>query len=237
MQRAIVTGGTRGIGFAIAHALLAQGARVMITGRDTGRVDEAVRSLVASGHDAARIAGAAVDVRDRAAVDRLVASTVRQFDGLDVLINNAAVGASGNVEVTTDETWHAVIETNVTGPFYFSRAAIPVIRRAGGGWIINVASLAARHPFPRGATYCASKAALVAFTESLMQEVRFDNIRVSVILPGSVATEFSGPKAPDDDIWKLSPDDVAEAVIDLLRHPARSLPSLIELRPSKPKKN
>src|SRR6185503_14003028 len=122
------------------------------------------------------------------------------------------------------------------GAFYCSRAAISELRRAGGGWIINVASLSARNPFAGGGAYCASKAALIAFSEVLMQEVRFDGIRVSVVMPGSVATEFSGRSAGDDDSWKLSPDDVAEVVVDMLRHPGRSLPSRVEIRPSRPKK-
>ena len=181
------------------------------------------------------MAGFAADVRDRGAVDALVAEMVRRFGGLDAVVNNAAQGLSRSLEATTDDEWRGVFDTNVLGPFYVSRAAIPHLRRAGGGWIINIASLAGRNPFPNGSAYCASKAALIAMTESLMQEVRFDGIRVSVILPGSVATEFSGPRPPDDS-WKLSPDDVAEVVVDFLRHPGRSLPSRIEIRPSQPKK-
>ena len=133
-------------------------------------------------------------------------------------------------------TERLVVVTNVSGPFYMSRAAIPAIRRSGGGWIINIASLAGRNYFPQGAAYCASKAALIAFSESLMQEVRFDNIRVSVVMPGSVATGFGGERSQGDDSWKLTGDDVAEVVMDLLRHPGRSLPSKVEIRPSRPKK-
>jgi NAD(P)-dependent dehydrogenase (short-subunit alcohol dehydrogenase family) len=168
-------------------------------------------------------------------VDALVARTVARFGRLDVVVNNAARGLSRSLEATTDEEWRSVLDTNVSGVFYVSRAAIPELRRAGGGWIINIASLAGRNPFPNGSAYCASKAALIAMTESLMQEVRYDGIRVSVVLPGSVATAFSGPR-PGDDSWKLSADDVAEVVVDLLRYPARSLPSRIEIRPSQPKK-
>jgi len=237
MRRAIVTGGTRGIGRAIAKALLAEGAQVMITGRDKTRVDAAVRELAAEAHKGASIVGAAADVRDRHAVDALVTDTVRRFGGLDVLVNNAGVGRFKSVELMTDEEWNEVLDTNLTGPFYFSRAAIPAIRRSGGGWIVNIASLAGRNYFPQGGAYCASKAALIAFSESLMQEVRFDNIRVTVVMPGSVATEFGGPgSGHPDDSWKLAGDDIAEVVTDLLRHPGRSLPSRVEIRPSKPKK-
>jgi NAD(P)-dependent dehydrogenase (short-subunit alcohol dehydrogenase family) len=235
MHRAIVTGGTRGIGLAIAKAIAVTGGHVMVTGRDQAQVDAAVQAIGASpGSDPSRVAGASVDVRDRAGVTSLVADAVARFGGLDVLDNNAGVGAFAEVAAMSDEDWARVIDTNLTGVFYCTRAAIPVLQQAGGGWIINVASLSARNPFPGGAAYCSSKAALVAFTEALMQEVRFDGIRVSVVLPGSVATEFSGGSTNAE--WKLSPDDVAEVVLDLLRHPGRSLPSRVEIRPSQPRK-
>jgi NAD(P)-dependent dehydrogenase (short-subunit alcohol dehydrogenase family) len=235
MHRAIVTGGTRGIGLAVAKALAAGGGHVMVTGRDEGHVDTAVQEIAAvPGSDPSRVAGAAVDVRDAAGVAALVADTAARFGGLDVLVNNAGVGAFAEVAAMSDEDWARVIDTNLTGVFYCTRAAIPVLKQAGGGWVINIASLSARNPFPGGAAYCSSKAALVAFTEALMQEVRFDGIRATVVLPGSVATEFSGGSAAAD--WKLSPDDVAEVVVDLLRHPARSLPSRVEIRPSQPRK-
>jgi NAD(P)-dependent dehydrogenase (short-subunit alcohol dehydrogenase family) len=233
MRRAIVTGGSRGIGYAIAKAILSGGGHVMITGLDRGRLDRAVRQLEQEAGAAGRVAGAPSDVRLRTEVDALVADTARRFGGLDTLVNNAGVGAWGDVADTTDEDWHRVLETNLTGPFLCARAAIPVMRQAGGGWIINIASLAGRNAFPGGGVYCASKAALISFSESLMQEVRFDNIRVSVVMPGSVATEFSARSKDDDDSWKLTPDDVALAVMNLLNHPARSLPSKVELRPAR----
>ena len=237
MTRAIVTGGTKGIGYAIAKAVAASGGHVMITGRSQSSVDKAVRSLSSEANDKSSIAGAAVDVRDRKATDALVAETVTRFGGLDLLVNNAGVGQFSDVASMSDAVWDEMIATNLTGVFYCTRAAIPAMKKAGGGWIVNIASLAGRNYFPRGAAYCASKAGLVAFSESLMQEVRYDNIRVSVIMPGSVATEFGGEMPTADDGWKLSPDDVAEVVADLLRHPKRSLPSKIEIRPSQPKKS
>ena len=234
-HRAIVTGGSRGIGFAIARAILRSGGRVMITGRDDKRLHDAVQSLAKLVRDPTRVAGTVVDVRDRAGIERLIDDTARRFGGLDTLVNNAGVGVFTEVAKMTDDEWEDVIETNLTGVFYCSRAAIPELRKAGGAWIINIASLAGRNYFPGGAAYCASKAGLIAFTESLMQEVRYDDIRVTVIMPGSVATEFSGPVDPDGvDAWKLSTEDVAECVVDLLRHPPRSLPSRVEIRPAKP---
>jgi NAD(P)-dependent dehydrogenase (short-subunit alcohol dehydrogenase family) len=233
VRRAIVTGGSRGIGYAIAKAIAADGGQVLITGLDQGRLDRAVHALAQETNAAGRVAGARSDVRVRSDVDALVAGAVDRFGGLDTLVNNAGVGAFGDVADTTDEEWQRVLDTNLTGPFLCSRAVIPVMRQAGGGWIISIASLAGRNAFPGGGVYCASKAALVSFSESLMQEVRFDNIRVSVVMPGSVATGFRGQEVSDEDAWKLTPDDVALAVMNLLTHPARSLPSKVELRPAK----
>jgi NAD(P)-dependent dehydrogenase (short-subunit alcohol dehydrogenase family) len=237
MHNAIVTGGSRGIGYAVAHALVAGGHRVMITGLDRTRLDAAVSRLSAvEGAVDEAVAGAEVDVRNSGDVDRMVADAVRRFGGLDLLVNNAGVGAFAELEHLSDDDWSKVIDTNLTGAFYATRAAIPAMRKGGGGWIINIASLASRNYFPGGAAYCASKAGLLAMTEAVMQEVRFDGIRVSVVMPGSVATEFNGRTVSDDDAWKLAPDDVAEVVMDLLRHPARSLPSRVEIRPAVPKK-
>ena len=233
MIKALVTGGSKGIGYAIAKALAVDGGRVMITGRDARSVAAAVTRL--SREPAAIVAGEAVDVRDRAAVDRIVAETAKKFSGLNTVVNNAGVGVFEEVATMSPDDWSRVIDTNLTGVFYCTRAAIPHLRAAGGGWIINIASLAARNYFPGGAAYCASKAGLLAFSESVMQEVRADGIRVSVIMPGSVATEFSGPSPKGDESWKLTPDDVAQVVVDLLHHPMRSLPSKIEIRPAKTK--
>jgi|CXWK01.1.fsa_nt_gi NAD(P)-dependent dehydrogenase (short-subunit alcohol dehydrogenase family) len=234
MHTAIVTGGTKGIGYGIAEALLDAGGHVMITGRDAASVAAAVEKLGAGAGDSSRVIGRAVDVRDRAAVDAMVAEAVSRFGSLNTLINNAGVGLFTAVEQTTDDDWARVIETNLTGVFYCSRAAIPALRQARGGWIINIASLAGRNYFANASAYCASKAGLVAFSEALMLEVRNDNIRVSVVMPGSVATDFSGPSGKhDDESWKLTPADIAEVVMDLLRHPSRSLPSKVEIRPAR----
>jgi 3-oxoacyl-[acyl-carrier protein] reductase len=235
MRTAIVTGGTRGIGRAIAEAILRDGGRVMITGRDSAGVKTAVAQIGQQTGDQARVAGTVADVRRRHQVEALMAETVATFGGFDTLVNNAGVGRFADVSAMTDDDWDDVMATNLRGPFLCSRAAIPRLKEAGGGWIINIASLAGRNSFAGGGAYCASKAGLVAFSESLMQEVRFDNIRVSVVMPGSVATEFSHPHGDQDDSWKLTPADVAEVVVDLLRHPARSLPSKVEIRPAKTK--
>ena len=166
-------------------------------------------------------------------MERMVAAAVAAFGGLDILVNNAGIGTFSAVAETTDEQWQRTIGTNLTGVFYACRAAIPAMRARGGGWIINVSSLAGKNAFTGGGAYCASKAALNAFSEVLMQEVRHDGIRVSYVMPGSVATEFS-PGGSSGADWKLAADDVAQVIVDLLAHPARSLPSRVELRPSMP---
>jgi NADP-dependent 3-hydroxy acid dehydrogenase YdfG len=134
----------------------------------------------------------------------------------------------------TPAEWSEVIDTNLTGVFNGCRAAIPHLRRRGGGFIVNISSLAGKSAFPTAAAYCATKSGLNAFSEALMQEVRYDNIRVSYVMPGSVATGFMGGEASKGADWKVSADEVADVVLNLLRHPARSLPSRVELRPTKP---
>jgi 3-oxoacyl-[acyl-carrier protein] reductase len=234
---AVVTGGSRGIGAAVARALVAGGSRVVITGRDQAQLESAgdrLRSVPGSSPEAVHLVRA--DVRSPEQAAGAIDAAVGRFGGLDVLVNNAGVGAFVNVADMSIEHWQQVIETNLSGVFYCSHAAIPHLRRRGGGWIVNISSLAGKNSFAGGAAYCASKAGLNAFSESLMQEVRYDNIRVSYIMPGSVSTGFAGRGESGEADWKIAPEDVAELVVELLTFPSRSLPSRIELRPSKPKK-
>jgi 3-oxoacyl-[acyl-carrier protein] reductase len=234
---ALVTGGSRGIGYAIAEAFVAGAARVAVTGRDHARLDEAVEGL-------RRVEGAApdgvlavrADIRKPGEAAAAIDAAADRFGGLDVLVNNAGVGLFANVADMSVNDWQQIVETNLGGVFYCSHAAIPHLRRRGGGWIINISSLAGANPFAGGAAYCASKAGLNAFSEALMQEVRYDNIRVSYIMPGSVSTGFAGRGAGGEADWKIAPGDIARLVVELVTFPARSLPSRIELRPSKPKK-
>jgi 3-oxoacyl-[acyl-carrier protein] reductase len=232
---AIVTGGSRGIGHAIAAALLQKGVDVAISGVNKDHLQKAESDLGKVAAPGARVLTFAADVRDQLAVQSLVDETVRRQGGLDILVNNAGVGWFGSVESQGNDDWRRVMDTNVTGMFNCCKAAVPHLRRRGGGYIINISSLAGSNPFPGGASYCASKAAVDAFSEALMQEVRHDGIRVSYIKPGSVNTEFMGHADPQND-WKLSPDDVAQVVVDLVSHAPRSLPSRVEIRPSKPPK-
>ena len=229
-RAAIVTGGSRGIGFAIARTLTAAGASVAITGRDAAALEAARREL--GGQTLALKA----DVQHESEAAQAVADAAGRFGGLDVLVNNAGVGLFAPVADMTGAQWRQVLDTNLSGVFYCCHAALPHLRRRGGGWIVNISSLAGKNGFPNGAAYCASKAGLNEFSEALMQEVRHDNIRVAYVMPGSVATGFGGRGDQGRADWKLSPDDVAQTVMDLLGHPDRSLPSRVELRPSRPPK-
>jgi NAD(P)-dependent dehydrogenase (short-subunit alcohol dehydrogenase family) len=231
---AIVTGGSRGIGLAIARALVAEGAKVAVTGLSDAHLSAARRAIEGAGPGSVETLQA--DVRNYSDMERAVAATVARFGGLDFLINNAGIGLFAEVAQMTLQQWTDVIDTNLTGVFNACHAAIPHLRRRDGGFIINISSLAGKNPFTGGAAYCASKAGLNAFSEALMQEVRYDNIRVSYVMPGSVATEFSSADASKGADWKIAPEEVADVVVHLLRHPRRSLPSRVELRPTKPKK-
>lgn len=233
---AIVTGGSKGIGRSIAAGLLAAGARVAISGRSASALKESWDELAKGAGDAGRLLTVAGDVANEQDAAKLINQTVERFGGLDILINNAGIGRFANIADMSTEDWNAILGTNLTGAFFCTRAALPHLKQRGGGYIINISSLASKNAFAGGGAYCASKAALNSFTEALMLETRQDNIRVSDVLPGSVLTEFNNNALTAGAEWKLSPDDVARVVVDLLAHPSRSLPSRVELRPSKPPK-
>jgi NAD(P)-dependent dehydrogenase (short-subunit alcohol dehydrogenase family) len=232
-KTAIVTGGTKGIGRAIAEGLAEAGMNVCIGARSLDEVKQTVRELEGRGVGAT---GAACDVRVYEEVEALVAHAVEEFGGVDVLVNNAGVGLFKPVEETSPEEFQTVLETNLFGVFYGCRAVIPEMKKRGGGYIFNISSLAGANPHPRMAAYNASKFALNGFSEALMQEVRHDHIKVSYIMPGSVNTEFGGGTVSEERAWQLQPEDVARVVISLLQHDERSLPSRVELRPSMPPK-
>ena len=233
-KTAIVTGGTKGIGRGIAEALLGEGVQVCISARHQDEIDAALRHLNSSGDG--RAIGHVCDVRDYDQVKTLIAYTVKELGGLDILINNAGIGVFETVAGTSPEDFRAVLETNLFGVFYCCHEAIPEMKQRGGGYIINISSLAGANPHPRMAAYNASKFGLNGFSEALMQEVRHDRIKVSYIMPGSVNTEFGGDSPSDEKSWQLKPQDIARVVIDLLHHDDRSLPSRVEIRPSRPPK-
>jgi 3-oxoacyl-[acyl-carrier protein] reductase len=231
---ALVTGGSRGIGLAIARALVAEGVQVAVTGLSSAHLAAAKPQIEAAGPAAVETLQA--DVRRYDEVAHAVEATVARFGGLDILVNNAGIGVFTEVAAMTPGEWARVIDTNLTGVFNACHAAIPHMRRRGGGFIVNISSLAGKNAFAKAAAYCASKSGLNAFSEALMQEVRYDGIRVSYVMPGSVATGFAGGDESRDGDWKISPEEVADVVMGLLRHHPRSLPSRVELRPSRPRK-
>jgi len=230
---AVVTGGTRGIGYSIAEALLAEGAKVFICGRDGAFLKRALEGLGRNGKD--RVDGLAADVRRYDDCRKLIRAAAERFGGLDILVNNAGIGIMKPVDQLTPEDWDATIETNLSGVFYCCREAIPRMRQRGGGYIFNISSLAGVNAFPGGTAYNASKFGLNGFSEAMMQDIRYDGIRVSYIMPGSVDTDFAAaPGSKSRDTWKLTGEDIAKAVIDLYKFPKSSLASRIEMRPSQP---
>jgi len=229
---AVVTGGTRGIGFAIARSLAEAEASVAICGRTQANVDRAVSKLADTTRG--RVVGYATDVTKPEEVSRLFTSVVRDLTRVDILVNNAGLGIFRPTAELSVEDWHTVIDTNLNGAFYCCREALPAMRSVGGGWIVNISSLAGKNPFAGGAAYNASKFALNGFSEAMMLDHRNENIRVTYIMPGSVDTEFNNK--PTGASWKIAPEDVAEIVMGVLRMPERTLVSRVEVRPSRPPK-
>jgi len=230
---AVVTGGTRGIGYSIAEALLAEGAKVFVCGRDQRVLKTALEKLRGAGPD--RVDGMVADVRRYEDCRKLVHAAAERFGGLDILVNNAGVGFFKPVDQLTVEEWDTTIQTNLSGVFYCCHEAIPLLRKRGGGYIFNISSLAGVNPMPTGSAYNASKFGLNGFSEAMMQDVRYDGIRVSYLMPGSVDTDFAAaPGSKSRETWKLTGEDIAKAVIDLYKFPRTALASRIEMRPSQP---
>ena len=224
---AVVTGGNRGIGRGIVEALAREGATVALTARSAQAAEQAAREVGGT------CLGLGCDVRSQELVERLFREVEARAGGVDILVNNAGIGIFAPVSEMDPEDWRAVIETNLNGVFYCCHEAIPRMKRRGGGYIFNISSLAGKNPIANGAAYNASKFGLNGFSEALMMEVRYEGIRVSYLMPGSVATEFGRGSAQKSG-WALTPEDVAEVVLDLLRSPSRALYSRVEMRPSQP---
>lgn len=234
---AIVTGGTRGIGLAVARALLEAGAKVGICGRSRSSVDSAVNELSpVAAEFGGSLFGDVADISQCSQVERFVSSVAAHFGGVDILINNAGFGIFKSVEALTPEEWDRMIALNLSGPYYCSHAVLPIFKQRGGGDVINISSLAGKNPFAGGAGYNASKFGLNGFSEAMMLDHRLDNVRVSYVMPGSVDTEFSGSKGDQASDWKIEPEDIADVVMMMLRMPQRTLVSRVEVRPSKPGK-
>jgi 3-oxoacyl-[acyl-carrier protein] reductase len=232
-KRALVTGGTRGIGLEVARSLASTGCSVVVCGRNSASVGAAVSELLQSAANG-KVSGSIADVSDSEAVAQLFRYADQVLGGLDILINNAGSGIFRPAAEMTVEEWNHIIGTNLSGAFYCSREALSRFRNSGGGWIINISSLAGRNPMAGGAAYNASKFGLNGMSEAIMLDHRYDDVRVSYVMPGSVDTEFSARERAEKSGWKIAPEDIAEIVLDILRKPSRTLVSRVEVRPSKP---
>lgn len=231
---AIVTGSTKGIGLAVAEALIGRGTNVVISSRHEDEIRETVDRLQQQG--AAKILGKMCDVQRGEQVQELIRFAVSELGGLDILINNAGIGQFQAVEEMSPELWRRTLATNLDSLFYGCHYAIPEMKRRGAGFIINIGSLAGKNAFPGGAAYNASKFGVIGFSEALMQEIRHDDIQVAYIMPGSVDTWFGGHTPSGGGSWKLSAQDVAQVVIETLTRSPNCLTSRVEMRPSKPPK-
>ncbi len=230
---AVVTGGTRGIGFSVARALVSEGAGVVVCGRDRAMLESSLEKL--RGLNRGPAEGIVADVSRYEDCRKLIGHAVGLLGGLDILVNNAGIGFFKPVDQISPEEWDTLIATNLSGVFYCCREAIPWMRQRGGGYIFNISSLAGINAFAGGTAYNASKFGLNGFSEALMQDARYDGIRVSYVMPGSVATDFAAaPGTRPAEAWKLTGEDVAKAILDLYRFPRAALASRIELRPSQP---
>ena len=229
---ALVSGGTKGIGRALVRDLMGAGFRVAFNARTPADVEASVEEL--SGFGSGEVLGMVADVRDADSCSRMVKETVDRFGGLDVLVNNAGVGRFAPIHEMSLEDWHTQIDTNLSGVFYLSRAAVPHLKASSDAWIVNIGSLAGRNAFAGGSAYNASKFGLRGMSEAMMLDLRYEGIRVTLVMPGSVATDFGSRPAGAKEGWALTPEDVSRAVLDLLRYPGNAHVSKLEMRPSQP---
>ncbi len=233
-KSALVTGGSKGIGLAIAHRLARAGANVAICGRSEAPLASALEGLKREfPFNDLKLVALTADVRSEDAVRELFRAVDHEFGGLDILVNNAGVGIFKDLASLEPEEWKMVIDTNLTGAYLCSHEALPRLRARGGGWIVNIASLASKNSFAGGAAYNASKFGLLGFSEATMLDHRYEGVKVTTVLPGSVSTGFTPGGEAD---WKIAPEDVAEVVASILAIPDRTLVSHVEIRPSRPKK-
>lgn len=225
---ALITGGTKGIGFGIAKSLLEQGYKVAITSRYQEKAEEAAKQL----GDSNEIIGLEADVKSLSSQNETVAAVLQKWGRLDVLVANAGVGHFAPIDELDPELWQDTIDTNLTGVFYSIKASLDALKKSEG-YILTISSLAGTNFFPGGSAYNASKFGLTGFTQAVMLDLRKYNIKVSTIMPGSVATNFNDHE-PDaeKDAWKIQPEDMGQLVVDLLKMPSRTLPSKVEIRPS-----
>ncbi|MAG86807.1 SDR family oxidoreductase [Zunongwangia profunda] len=228
---AFITGGSKGIGYGVAEALLNQGFKVAITSRSLEAAREAAKELESKGE----IIGLEADVRNYESQQKAVQSAVDKFGKIDLLVANAGVGKFNSIEDMTPEEWNATIETNLTGVFYSVKSSLSELVKTEG-YIVTISSLAGTNYFAGGAAYNASKFGLTGFSQAVMLDLRQKGVKVSTIMPGSVATHFNGHTPSDEDAWKIQKEDIGELVVDLMKMNPRTLPSKIEVRPSQPPK-
>jgi len=229
----LVTGGSKGIGYGITEALLEKGCRVAITSRTQITGSEAAKKLAKKFGN--RIVSITADVRSLNSQMNAIEMVLEKWGRLDVAVANAGLGHFGPIETLTADEWNETIETNLTGVFYTLKATWQELKSAQG-YFITIASLAGTNFFEGGAAYNASKFGLVGFTQAAMLDLRKHGIKVSTIMPGSVATEFNNHQPSEKDAWKIQPEDIGKLVVDLLEMNPRTLPSKIEVRPSMPGK-
>ena len=232
MKTALITGGSKGIGFGIAKELINNGWNVAITGRSSAVIDDATNQLNALRPNSAL--GRIADVSNYQHQQQSVAATLEKWGQLDALIANAGIGHFGSVESLTHEQWHETINTNLTGVFYSVQAATEALKKSKG-YIITIGSLAGTNFFAGGSAYNASKFGLLGFSQATMLDLRPFGIKVSTIMPGSVTTHFNNHTPNEKDSWKIQPEDIGQLVLTLLQMNPRTLPSRIEVRPSMPK--
>lgn len=228
---ALITGGTKGIGFGIAKALLDEGMKVAITGRSQEGIDEAIKGL--SQHGSHELLGFTCDVRDYQSQQEVVAAIHGAWGAVDLVVANAGLGHFGSIEDLTPEQWSETIDTNLTGPFYTLKATLEGLKKTKG-YYMTISSLAGTNFFAGGSAYNASKFGLTGFTQAAMLDVRKYGIRMTTIMPGSVATYFNNHVPNDSDGWKIQIEDIGQIVVDLMRMNPRTLPSKIEVRPTVP---
>nr|MBP6680388.1 SDR family oxidoreductase [Saprospiraceae bacterium] len=227
-KTALITGGSKGIGLGIAEAMARQHMKVAITSRHFDEAQAAAKHLISLGAESAL--AIECDVRDFDAQQNAVREVLADWGQLDVVIANAGVGYFAPIDKMSQEQWHEIIDINLTGAFYTLQASVDALK-ASKGYLITLASLAGTNFFANGAAYNASKFGLVGFSQAAMLDLRPYGIKVSTIMPGSVATHFNGHVPDDKDGWKIQPEDIGQIVIDLLKMNPRTLPSKIEVRP------
>lgn len=230
---AFITGGTKGIGFGIAQACLKNDIHVAITGRNQENIRTALHLLNKEGSNAAYAIGIEADVRNFEAMKEANNQVIEEFGKIDIVIANAGLGYFAPVQELSVAQWNDTIETNLTGVFYTLKATVDQLI-ANKGYFITISSLAGTNFFAKGSAYNASKFGVTGFTQAAMLDLRSFGVKVSTIMPGSVATQFNNHVPNEADAWKIQQEDIGEIVIDLLRMNPRTLPSKIEVRPSMP---